>query len=83
MWKGIYGQYSHVKAIISQLEDYDVKTEDIHVMFSGCKGYHIQLFFNSPVPIKRVATFGKKIVSNLGELGKGVELRPENTRDVE
>lgn len=74
----IQGQKSRVSAIISELIKYGLKKEDIHIMFSGCKGYHIQLFFDNPVPIKRVAAFGKKIIKDLGDLAEGIELRPEN-----
>lgn len=74
----IQGQKSRVKAIIYELKKYGINEEDIHVMFSGCKGYHVQLFFDNPVPIKRVANLGKKILHSLGKLAEGIELRPEN-----
>ncbi|OTY80060.1 hypothetical protein BK749_01610 [Bacillus thuringiensis serovar vazensis] len=74
----IQGQKSRVEKIIVELKKYGVSEEDIHVMFSGCKGYHIQLFFDNSIPIKRVSDFGRQVLRNLGDLAEGIELRPEN-----
>ncbi|AYV69394.1 hypothetical protein C2I06_22505 [Niallia circulans] len=72
------GQKYRVLAIVSELEKAGLNRRDIHIMFSGSKGYHVQIFFDKPLPIKRVAFFGRIILGNLGELGNGIELRPEN-----
>ncbi|AUO12207.1 TOTE conflict system archaeo-eukaryotic primase domain-containing protein [Priestia megaterium] len=72
------GQKLRVREIIAVLKSYGIEEKDVHVMFSGSKGYHVQLFFDKPIPIKRIAAFGRKVLNHLGSLGKGIELRPEN-----
>ena len=71
------GQENRVKGLIQNLTDAGINQEDIHVMFSGSKGYHVQLFFDAPIKINSVVAFGKAIRGKLGELSTGIELRPE------
>ncbi|PWK07048.1 TOTE conflict system archaeo-eukaryotic primase domain-containing protein [Tumebacillus permanentifrigoris] len=74
------GQEVRVKGIMTALLKAGILQENIHVMFSGNKGYHVQLFFDNLLPINSVAAFGRVIIDKLNHYRSGVELRPESTK---
>jgi hypothetical protein len=58
-------QYIRVNGILSALVRAGIDPTDIHVMFSGLKGYHVQLFFEDMLPINSVVAFGRAILAQL------------------
>ncbi|WP_019638530.1 TOTE conflict system archaeo-eukaryotic primase domain-containing protein [Paenibacillus fonticola] len=61
------------------------KAEDLHIEYSGSKGWHIWMFFEETVPISKLVSFGKYIIQQLGDKGRKIELRPEqkeNSRGI-
>jgi hypothetical protein len=52
--------------------------DDIHVEFSGSKGYHVWLLIDDTLPIKRLVAFGKWVISQMGDYSDKIELRPES-----
>ncbi|MBU9711369.1 TOTE conflict system archaeo-eukaryotic primase domain-containing protein [Evansella tamaricis] len=60
--------------IISTLKRIGFPKEHIHVEDSGNKGYHVWLFFDDTLPIEKLVSFGKWVISQLGEYQDGVEL---------
>ncbi len=71
-------QEIRVRAIVTTLLRCGLLPDDIHVMFSGMKGYHVQVFFDRALKIESVAAFGRAILGQLGDYSSGVELRPES-----
>ncbi len=71
-------QYIRVNGILSALVRAGIDPNNIHVMFSGLKGYHVQLFFEDMLPINSVVAFGRAILAQLKDYRSGVELRPES-----
>ncbi|WP_434749658.1 TOTE conflict system archaeo-eukaryotic primase domain-containing protein [Paenibacillus amylolyticus] len=65
------------KQMLQLLKETGFMPQDLHVEFSGLKGWHIWLFFEEPVPISKLVSFGKYIIGQLGTKGKKIELRPE------
>ncbi|EFU43854.1 hypothetical protein PVOR_01545 [Paenibacillus vortex V453] len=63
--------------LLQLLKDAGFKSEELHVENSGLKGWHIWLFFEKPVPISRLVTFGRYYIKELGSMGTKIELRPE------
>lgn len=49
-------------AIIEALKTLDFASEDIHVSFSGGKGYHIELFIDGHLPFEQWHRFGKTVL---------------------
>ncbi len=74
------GQEIRVKGIVHALKQSGIDEQDIHVMFSGMKGYHVQLFWDKPLKINSVAAFGRSIIHELKDYKDGVELRPESVK---
>ncbi len=63
------------------LKDAGFKSEELHVEYSGLKGWHIWLFFKELVPISQLVTFGDYLIKRLGSMGKKIELRPEKSEN--
>lgn len=64
--------------VIDELKHY-FNEKDIHVVFSGNKGYHVWLFFNRTIETKDVLAFAKMIASfNAGNIEVEIEFRPES-----
>ena len=64
--------------IIGELKKY-IAEDNIHVVFSGNKGYHIWLFFDELVKISEILNFAQEITKwNVGNVEVGIDLRPES-----
>ncbi|MGG4553035.1 TOTE conflict system archaeo-eukaryotic primase domain-containing protein [Paenibacillus humicus] len=59
------------------LLDSGISRNDIHLEDSGAKGWHVWLFFETPLPIDRIVEFGKYILDQLWDGRDCIELRPE------
>lgn len=87
---------SYVFEIIESLNTLGISSNDIHVSFSGSKGYHVDLYFNKPIALNKLNQFFQLTMKHLGliAVGKGkgtdvysfknekgaVEFRPIGTR---
>jgi biotin operon repressor len=69
-----------VRGIICTLERIGIAKQDIHVEFSGNKGYHVWLFIDGTLPIQRLVQFGKWVIGQMGEYRDRIELRPESEK---
>ncbi|MNW47130.1 hypothetical protein D3C74_244520 [compost metagenome] len=63
--------------LLQLLKETGFTPEELHVEYSGSKGWHVWLFFEEPVPIAKLVSFGKYMIQQLGTKGKKIELRPE------
>ncbi len=64
--------------IINELTKYFL-AKDIHVVFSGQKGYHIWLFFNRTVRTRDIISFAQSITEwNRDNIDVNIEFRPES-----
>ena len=67
-----------VSNIVNELAKY-FSTKDIHVVFSGQKGYHIWLFFSCAVRTWEILSFAQSITKwNKGNCDVNIEFRPES-----
>ncbi|MET3507646.1 TOTE conflict system archaeo-eukaryotic primase domain-containing protein [Halalkalibacter oceani] len=63
--------------------DFHILRKDIHVSISGGKGFHVDLFFDEPLPTTEVETFYQRVVSSMGDITDGqVEFRPNWNQGV-
>jgi len=76
-----YAQTKNIaRDLIQELEEY-FAPGDIHLEFSGNKGYHIWMFFDKLVPTDALIAFAKEVSSfNAGNVDVNIELRPESAR---
>jgi hypothetical protein len=75
---GLYEAAMVTTLLISELENY-FDTDDIHVSFSGNKGYHISLFFDRIIPNSELVAFAKHVTKfNQGNNEVNIEFRPES-----
>ncbi|WP_040950201.1 TOTE conflict system archaeo-eukaryotic primase domain-containing protein [Gorillibacterium massiliense] len=63
--------------LIQLLKNYGFQAEDIHLEESGTKGWHLWLFFQTPIRIELLVSFGDFIRTQLGVSKTNIELRPE------
>ncbi|QKS71955.1 hypothetical protein FLK61_35400 [Paenalkalicoccus suaedae] len=71
------------KLIATLNEDFGVPFRDIHVSFSGGKGYHVELFFAKPVQLASVKAFYSSVMTQVGDLAGGqIEFRPNANQGV-
>ena len=61
---------------------YGINKEEVHISFSGGKGYHITLFFDEVVQDKTLMKLYNEVLSSLGLDKKLVEFRPTNKQGV-
>lgn len=68
------------------INDFKISRKDIHVSVSGSKGYHVDLFFNRPIPLEDTRAFYDCVVSGIGGFGGfetgEVEFRPTYKQGV-
>lgn len=63
--------------------EFNINRRDIHVSLSGGKGYHVDLFFDKPLPVGDVQAFYNRVITEIGELPGGqIEFRPTWTQGV-
>lgn len=55
---------------------YGLSEDEVHISFSGSKGYHIELFFDKAVPYYNFLPFYKEILMRLNESEERIEFRP-------
>jgi len=61
----------------------EINRKDIHVSFSGSKGYHVDLFFSNQIKVEELRKFYQDVLVNVGELPEGqIEFRPSWTQGV-
>lgn len=61
---------------------YGILKEDIHVWYSGSKGYHVDLYFDNMIPEKSLLPFYKEVLSKLNESSNRIERRPTTGQGV-
>src|SRR5690625_4569113 len=62
--------------LIKQLQDHGIDRNDIHISFSGGKGYHISLFIDQHIKFKDWEMFAKYIKYKAGLTSADIEHRP-------
>lgn len=62
--------------------DFGLPYDDIHVSYSGNKGYHIDLFFDKPINLSDAITFYEKVRSHADLTDKQLEFRPTYKQGV-
>lgn len=55
---------------------YGLNKKDVHISFSGSKGYHVDLFFNEVVDYKSLLPFYEEVLQVLNETKQRIEFRP-------
>lgn len=55
---------------------YGLDEKEVHISFSGKKGYHVDLFFDRAVPYYTLLPFYKEVLQVLGESEERIEFRP-------
>jgi hypothetical protein len=66
------------RQVVSALYECGINREDIHVSFSGSKGYHVELFWSHPVPVKQLERFGTHVKSLVNVADDKIEIRPRS-----
>lgn len=63
--------------LIDVLEsEFNIRSHDIHVSFSGNKGYHIDLFFDEPIKADDAIAFYQRVIATADLPSNKVEFRP-------
>jgi len=76
-------RWATLKLIDVLVCDFNISRKDIHVSMSGGKGYHVDLFFDKPLPVADVQAFYNRVMAEVGELPGGqIEFRPTWTQGV-
>lgn len=63
-------------AIIGALKELGFDSDDIHVSFSGGKGYHVELFIDGHLPFAQWHRFGKTVLQLAGLSDEHIEFFP-------
>jgi hypothetical protein len=76
-------RWATLKLIDVLMRDFGIRRQDIHVSLSGGKGYHVDLFFDKPVPVREIRAFYDHVIATIGLLPDGqIEFRPSWTQGV-
>ncbi|WP_423410242.1 TOTE conflict system archaeo-eukaryotic primase domain-containing protein [Heyndrickxia sp. MSNUG] len=76
-------RWAALKLIDVLVREFRINHQDIHVSLSGSKGYHIDLFFDKPVPVREIRAFFEQVIATVGALPDGqIEFRPSWTQGV-
>lgn len=76
-------RWATAKLIDTLVNDFNVSRTDIHVSLSGSKGYHVDLFFDSDIPVADARLFYDRVMHELGTLPGGmIEYRPTFAQGV-
>lgn len=62
--------------LVESLKEVGVKDKDIHISFSGNKGYHVDLYFNKPIKNDIAFEFYEMILNYSDCTSKEIEFRP-------
>lgn len=57
-------------------EYYGIPMKDIHVWYSGSKGYHVDLYFDDVIPEQKLLPFYNEVLMLLSETSERIERRP-------
>ncbi|RUL51110.1 hypothetical protein EK386_12945 [Lysinibacillus antri] len=69
--------------IIQALEsEFNIRSSDIHVSFSGNKGYHVDLYFDKAIKADDAKSFYERVINTAGLPSEKVEFRPSYTQAV-
>src|SRR5690625_1647456 len=60
-----------LKVIDTLIREFNISRNHVHVNLSGNKGYHIDMFFDNPLPVQDTQAFYMKVMSEVGELPEG------------
>ncbi|MFD1018678.1 TOTE conflict system archaeo-eukaryotic primase domain-containing protein [Thalassobacillus hwangdonensis] len=72
-----------LKLVYTLETEYAINRKDIHVSYSGNKGYHVDLFFNEQVRVEDLREFFKSVLIEVGDIPEGeIEFRPSWTQGV-
>jgi DNA-binding transcriptional regulator YhcF (GntR family) len=78
-----HARWAALKLIDVLVREFNIKRQDIHVSVSGNKGYHVDMFFDKPIPVKEIRTFYDNVIATVGKLQDGqIEFRPSWTQGV-
>ncbi|MBA2869982.1 hypothetical protein HNQ85_000240 [Anoxybacillus calidus] len=80
---GTMARWATLKLIDVLVSEFHIMRKDIHVSLSGRKGYHVDLFFDKPLPVANVQAFYNRVIAEVGELPGGqIEFRPTWTQGI-
>lgn len=68
-------RYDTYRLVNTLVEEFGINYQDIHVSFSGNKGYHVDLFFEF-MQNKHIEIFYQKVIQAMGVNEEEIELRP-------
>lgn len=74
-------RYMTMKLVNTLVEEFGVPYKDIHVSFSGSKGYHVDLFFDF-MQNRHIEVFYNKVIKEMGVDTSEIELRPTPSQGV-
>ncbi|MGG3587166.1 hypothetical protein ABEU81_32435 [Priestia megaterium] len=76
-------RWATFKLIDVLIESFNINRQDIHVSFSGSKGYHVDLFFDEPVLTDDLHRFYTHVISEVDAIPNGqIEFRPSWSQGV-
>ncbi len=76
-------RWATLKLIDVLVSDFNISRSDIHVSLSGNKGFHVDLFFDKPLPVSDVRSFYDNVLAEVGPIDGGqIEFRPSWTQGV-
>lgn len=71
------------RKLIDVLEsEFNIRSNDIHVSFSGNKGYHVDLFFDVAINAEDAVAFYHRVIAAADLPSSNVEFRPSYTQAV-
>lgn len=76
------GNPDTVQAIIDELSLLGFSREDIHVSYSGGKGYHVEMFFDESIFTNRLQALYSHVITARNLDPHKVEFRPMNTASI-
>ncbi|WHY93749.1 hypothetical protein QNK12_09930 [Neobacillus cucumis] len=78
-----HARWATLKLIDVLVREFTILRQDIHVSVSGNKGYHVDLFFDKPLPVREIRAFYDQVIAVVGDLPNGqIEFRPSWTQGV-
>jgi hypothetical protein len=76
-------RWATLKLIDVLIESFNIRRQDIHVSFSGSKGYHVDLFFDKNVKTDELQRFYASVIAEVGSIPDGqIEFRPSWSQGV-
>ncbi|GAQ18518.1 DNA primase small subunit [Oceanobacillus picturae] len=76
-------RWATLKLVNTLVQDFEINRSDIHVSYSGSKGYHVDIFFDKPVLVTELKSFYRSVMVNVGSIPNGqIEFRATSTQGV-